>query len=149
MRVIVFVKATATSEAGAIAEESEFAEMGTFNEALAKAGVLLAGEGLEASSKAKRIVFGPSGTRVVDGPFASPTELVAGFWIWKVKDMDEAVVWARKCPNPMRGQESVLEIRRIFEFEDFGAEMSQELREREQRLRTAVVRLREQAALEE
>ena len=137
MRVMVLVKATKDSEAGAMptAEMTEMLEaMGKFNEQLVNAGIMQAGEGLHPSSKGKRIVFdGPSRT-VVDGPFGVTNELVAGFWLWQVKDMDEAVEWAKRCPNPMPGR-SELEIRPIFESADFGDAMTPDLAEQENRLR--------------
>jgi hypothetical protein len=140
MRVIVFVKATATSEAGAMPSEKLLAEMGNFNEQLVKAGVMLAGEGLHPSSRGKRVVFSGAQKTVVDGPFTETKELVAGFWIWQVKSMDEAVEWARRCPHPMPGEEGVLEIRPVFEAEDFGKELTPELRAQEERLRAEIGR---------
>ena len=134
MRVVVLVKATVDSEAGVMPSAELFEAMGKFNEELVNAGVMLAGEGLKPSSAGKRIAFdGPSRT-VIDGPFAETKELVAGFWIWEVKSLDEAIEWAKRCPNPMPGP-SELEIRPIFEAEDFGAEFTPELREQEDRLR--------------
>lgn len=135
MRVMVIVKATRESEAGEMPSEQLFTEMGKYNEELVKAGVLLAGEGLHPSSKGKRVRFvGPKRT-VVDGPFTETKELVAGYWLWQVKSIEEAVEWARRCPNPMPNQESELEIRPVFEAEDFGAELTPELRAQEERLR--------------
>ena len=134
MRVLVMVKATEDSEAGTLPTEQEFAEMGRFNEELVKAGVLLAAEGLQASSKGKRVKFSGTDRTVVDGPFTETKELVAGFWLWQVKDMDEAVEWVRRCPNPMR-TESEIEIRQVFEAEDFGDQFTPELRAQEERLR--------------
>jgi hypothetical protein len=134
MRVIVFVKATADSEAGVMPTEQMFAEMGRYNEELVKAGIMLAGEGLKPTSQAKRIHFSGKNRTVIDGPFAETKELVAGYWLWQVRSMDEAIEWARRCPNPMPG-DSDLEIRPIFEAEDFGAEFTPELREQEERLR--------------
>jgi hypothetical protein len=134
MRVMVIVKATADSENGVMPTTEELTAMGQFNEELVKAGVMLAGEGLHPSVKGKRIRFSGKDRTVIDGPFAETKELIAGFWLWQVKDMDEAVAWARRCPNPMRG-ESELEIRPVFEAEDFGAELTPELREQEERLR--------------
>ena len=134
MRVVVLVKATVDSEAGVMPSAELFEAMGKFNEELVNAGVMLAGEGLKPSSAGKRIAFdGPSRT-VIDGPFAETKELVAGFWIWEVKSLDEAIEWAKRCPNPMPGP-SELEIRPIFEAEDLGAEFTPELREQEDRLR--------------
>ena len=134
MRVLVFVKATKGSEAGEMPDEKLLTDMGRYNEELVKAGVMLAGEGLHPSSKGVRIRFKGDDRSVVRGPFPHPSELVAGFWIWQVKSMDEAIEWARRCPNPMPG-ESMLEIRPVFEVEDFGDALTPELREQEQRLR--------------
>jgi hypothetical protein len=135
MRVMVMVKATGDSEQGNMPSTELLAAMGKFNEELVNAGVMLAGEGLHPSSKGKRIAFdGPSRT-VIDGPFAETKELVAGFWLWEVKDMAEAVEWAKRCPNPMPGP-SELEIRPVFEAEDFGEALTPELAEKEDRLRT-------------
>ena len=134
MRVIVFVKATEESEAGTMPSSELLEAMGRYNEELVEAGIMESGEGLRPSSAGKRIAFdGPTRT-VIDGPFEHPGELVAGFWIWKVKDMDEAVTWAKKCPNPMSGP-SDLEIRPFYEIEDFGDAMTPELVEQEKRLR--------------
>jgi hypothetical protein len=137
MRVMVIVKATRESEAGATPNSKLLTEMGQFNEELVKAGVMLAGEGLHPSSKGKRVGFSGDKRTVVDGPFAETKELVAGFWLWQVKSMDEAVEWAKRCPNPMH-EDSVLEIRPVFEADDFGAELTPELREREERLRAEI-----------
>ncbi|KVC30965.1 YciI family protein [Burkholderia pseudomultivorans] len=134
MRVMVIVKATADSEAGAPPDTELLAAMGRFNEELVKAGVMLAGEGLHPSSRGKRVRFAGEGRTVIDGPFAETRELVAGFWLWQVKSMDEAVEWVRRCPNPMPG-ESEIEIRPVFEPDAFGAEFTPELREQEARLR--------------
>jgi hypothetical protein len=142
MRVIVFVKATKSSEAGIMPSEKLLADMGKFNEELVKAGVMLAGEGLHPSSKGKRIVFAGGKKSVVDGPFTETKELVAGFWIWQVKSMEEALEWARRCPDPMPGEEGLLEIRPVFEAEDFGKEFTPELRAREERLRADIERQR-------
>src|SRR5215212_6689763 len=134
MRVMVLVKATKDSEAGVMPSTELLAAMGQYNEDLVKAGIMLAGEGLHPSSKGKRVAFdGPSRT-VIDGPFPETRELVAGFWLWQVKDMAEAVEWVKRCPNPMPGP-SEIEIRPIFEAEEFGAEFTPELREQEDRLR--------------
>ncbi|MFO0722871.1 MAG: YciI family protein [Myxococcota bacterium] len=138
MQVIVMVKATKNSEAGVMPTEALLAEMGRFNEELVKAGIMLAGEGLHPSAKGKRVVFAGGTNTVVDGPFTETKELVAGYWLWKVKDMEEAVAWARRCPDPMPGEESILEIRPIFEPDDFGAEFTPELRAREEALRTTL-----------
>ena len=137
MRVMVLVKATSESETGAMPTTEMLAEMGRYNEELVNAGVMVAGEGLHPSAKGKRVRFSGTQRTVVDGPFRATNELVAGFWIWQVKSMDEAVEWARRCPNPMPdGGE--LELRPIFEAEDFGAELTPELREQEERLRAKV-----------
>jgi hypothetical protein len=135
MRVMVFVKASNDSEAGVLPNEELLTAMGNYNEELVNAGIMLTGEGLYASSKGKRIRFAGDNRTVIDGPFAETKELVAGFWIWKVKSMDEAVEWAKRCPNPMPGTEGELEIRQIFEAEDFGKEFTPELREQEERIR--------------
>jgi len=142
MRVMVMVKATKNSEAGMMPGEKLLADMGKFNEELVKAGVMLAGEGLHPSSKGKRVRFSGGKKGVVDGPFAETKELVAGFWIWQVKSMEEAVEWVRRCPDPMPGEESEIEIRPVFEAEDFGEEFTPELREQEERLRTEIERKR-------
>ena len=134
MKVMVIVKADAASERGEMPSEQLLREMGEFNEKLVAAGVMLAGEGLHPSSKGKRVWFNGAERRVVDGPFSETKELIAGYWLWQVKDMDEAVAWARQCPNPMAG-ESALEIRPVFEAEDFGAEFTPELRAQEDALR--------------
>ena len=134
MRCIVMVRATNDSEAGVMPSTELLAAMGKFNEELVKAGVMLAGEGLKPSSQGKRVHF--SGTRrtVIDGPFTETKELIAGFWLWQVRSMEEAIEWAKRCPNPFDG-ESELEIRQVFEAEDFGPEFTPELREQEQRQR--------------
>ena len=134
MRVMVIVKATPDSEAGVMPSTELLAAMGAYNEELVKAGIMLAGEGLHPSAKGKRVRFSGSQRTVIDGPFAETKELIAGFWLWQVRSMDEAVEWARRCPNPMPG-ESELEIRPVFEADDFGAEFTPELREQEDRLR--------------
>ena len=120
MRVIGIVKATKNSEAGVMPSEKLLADMGKYNEELVKAGVMLAGEGLHPSLKGKRVVFSGSKKTVIDGPFAETKELIAGFWLWQVKNMDEALEWARRCPEPMPGEEGILEIRPVFEANDFG-----------------------------
>ena len=137
MRVMVMVKATKESEAGEMPGTELLAAMGSFNEELVKAGVMLAGEGLHPSSKGKRVRFSGKDRTVIDGPFAETKELVAGYWLWQVKSMEEAVEWVRRCPNPMAG-ESEIEIRRVFEADDFGAEFTPELRAREERLRERI-----------
>ena len=137
MKVMVIIKATKDSEAGVMPSQELLAAMGKFNEELVKAGVMLAGEGLHPSSKAKRVRFGSGPRTVVDGPFAETKELIAGFRIWQVKSMDEAVEWVKRCPNP-HNEPGEIEIRRIFEAADFGAEFTPELREQEDRLRAEI-----------
>ena len=134
MRVMVMVKATSQSEAGEMPSTALLEAMGNFNEELVKAGVMLAGEGLHPSAKCKRVRFSGKQRTVVDGPFTQTKELVAGFWLWQVQSMEEAVEWVRRCPNPMEG-DSEIEIRRLFEADDFGAELTPELRAQEERLR--------------
>lgn len=134
MRVMVMVKATASSEAGEMPSTEMLAAMGRFNEELVQAGVMVSGEGLHPSARGKRVRFSGSGRQVIDGPFAETKELVAGFWIWQVASMEEALQWAQRCPNPMP-VDSELEIRPVFEAEDFGAELTPELRAQEDRLR--------------
>lgn len=134
MRVMVIVKATSDSEAGKMPSTELMTAMGNFNEELVKAGVMLAGEGLHPSARGKRVRFSGEQRTVIDGPFAETKELIAGFWLWQVKSMEEAVEWVRRCPNPMEG-ESEIEIRPVFEAEDFGAEFTPELRAQEERLR--------------
>lgn len=134
MRVMVIVKANNESEAGAAPDEKILREMGAFNEELVKAGVMLSGEGLHSSAKGKRVRFSGSKRTVVDGPFAETKELIAGFWIWKVKSMEEAVEWVKRCPNP-HNSDSEIEIRQVFETEDFGEALTPELREQEERMR--------------
>ena len=134
MRFMVMVKATDDSEAGVMPSEEMLAAMGKYNEELVKAGVMLAGEGLHPSSKGARVRFSGDQRTVIDGPFAETKELVAGFWLIQVKSMDEAIEWVKRCPNPMPG-ESEIEIRQVFEAEDFGDEFTPELREQEERLR--------------
>jgi hypothetical protein len=136
MKVMVMVKATQDSEAGVMPSEQLLTEMGQFNEALVKAGILLAGDGLHPSSKGVRVQFSGESRTVTDGPFAETKELVAGFWIWQVQSMAEAIAWVKRCPNPMPG-DSEIEIRPIFEAEDFGAEFTPELRAQEERIRAA------------
>ena len=135
MRFMVMVKATRNSEAGAMPGEKLLAEMGKFNEELVKAGVMLAGEGLHPSSKGTRVKFSGGKRTVIDGPFAETKELVAGFWLWQVKSKEEAIEWVKRCPDPMPGEESEIEIRQVFEAEDFGAEFTPELRKQEERIR--------------
>jgi hypothetical protein len=142
MRVMVIVKATKNSEAGIMPGEKLLADMGNFNEQLVKAGVMLAGEGLHPSAGGKRVLFSGGKKTVVDGPFAETKELVAGFWLWQVKSMDEALEWVERCPDPMPGEEAVIEIRPVFEAEDFGKEFTPELRAQEERLREEIERKR-------
>ncbi|EON20229.1 hypothetical protein C265_08427 [Cupriavidus sp. GA3-3] len=137
MRVMVMVKATSESESGKMPSTELLAAMGKFNEELVKAGVMLAGEGLHPSARGKRVRFSGDQRTVTDGPFPQTSEIVAGFWLWQVESMDEAVEWVRRCPNPMES-ESEIEIRPLFEVEDFGAEFTPELREQEERLRAEV-----------
>ena len=137
MRVMVMVKATKESEAGVMPSQQLLTEMGNFNEELVKAGVMLAGEGLHPSSKGARVEFSGDKRTVVDGPFTETKELVAGFWLWQVKSMDEAIEWVKRCPNPMM-EDSVIEIRQVHEAEDFGDEFTPELREQEERLRAQI-----------
>ena len=140
MKVIVIVKATKNSEAGVMPSEKLLTEMGNYNEELVKAGIMLAGEGLQPSSKGKRIKFSGRQRSVLDGPFTETKELIAGYWVWQVRSMDEAVEWARRCPDPMPGEEAELEIRPLFEAEDFGKEFTSELRAQEERLREEIER---------
>ncbi len=137
MRFMVIVKATQDSEAGILPSEKLLSDMGKFNEELVKAGIMLAGEGLQPSSKGARVRFSGTKRTVTDGPFAETKELIAGFWLWQVKSKEEAIEWVKRCPNPMPG-ESEIEIRQVFEAEDFGAEFTPELREQEERLRKQV-----------
>jgi hypothetical protein len=139
MRFMVMVKADKNSEAGALPDEKLLAAMGKFNEELVKAGVLLAGEGLQPSSKGSRVKFSGDKRTVVDGPFAETKELVAGFWLWQVRSKEEAIEWVKRCPNPMAG-DSEIEIRQVFEADDFGAELTPELRAQEERLRAQVAK---------
>jgi hypothetical protein len=134
MRFMVMVKATKDSEAGVLPSQELLAAMGKYNEELVKAGVMLAGEGLQPSSKGARVKFSGNKRTVVDGPFAETKELVAGFWLWQVRSKEEAIEWVKRCPNPMPG-ESEIEIRQVFEAEDFGPEFTPELREQEEMLR--------------
>src|SRR4051812_4279121 len=135
MRFMVIVKATKDSEAGVMPDEKLLADMGRFNEELVKAGVMVAGEGLHPSSKGARVRFSGEKRAVIDGPFAETKELIAGYWIFNVKSREEAIEWVKRSPNPFPGQDSEIEIRQIFEAEDFGAEFTPELREQEERLR--------------
>ena len=133
MRVMVLIKADKDTEAGVMPDEGLLTEMGNFNEELVKAGLLLAMEGLHPSSKGARVKFSGAKRTVIDGPFTETKELIAGYWLWQVKSMDEAIEWVKRCPNPT-GVESEIEIRQVFEAEDFGAEFTPELREQEKRL---------------
>lgn len=144
MRFMIIVKASKDSEAGVMPSEQLLTEMGKFNEELVKAGVMLAGEGLQPSSKGARVKFSGSKRTVIDGPFAETKELIAGFWLWQVKSMAEAIDWVKRCPNPMKG-ESEIEIRQVFEAEDFGAEFTPELRVQEERLRAQSKQLKRAA----
>jgi hypothetical protein len=137
---MVIVKATKDSEAGVLPTEKLLAEMGKYNEELVKAGVMLAGEGLQPSSKGARVRFSGNKRTVVDGPFAETKELIAGFWLWRVKSLDEAIEWLKRCPNPFEG-DSEIEIRQVFEADDFGAEFTPELREQEERVRAQAEKL--------
>ncbi len=134
MRVMVLVKATKDSEAGLMPSTELFEAMGKYNEELVKAGIMLAGEGLKPSSQGKRVAFDGPNRTVIDGPFAQTSELVAGFWLWQVKDMDEAMEWAKRCPNPMPGP-SEIEIRPIYEMADFGEALTPDIAAQEERLR--------------
>jgi len=134
MRVMVIVKASKDSEAGVMPKQKLLAEMGKFNEELVKAGVMLAADGLQPSSKGKRVRFAGEKRIVIDGPFTETKELIAGFWLWQVRSMEEAVEWVKRCPNP-HGGESEIEIRQVFEVEDFGAELTPELRKSEEQMR--------------
>lgn len=140
MRVMVIVKATKSSETGSMPTEKDLADMGQYNEDLVKAGIMLAGEGLHPSVKGKRVHFANGQRTVQDGPFAEAKELIAGYWIWQVKSMDEAVQWVKRCPDPMPNEESVIELRPIFEAEEFGKEYTPELRAQDDRLRAQIER---------
>jgi hypothetical protein len=135
MRFMILVKATKNSDAGVMPSEKLLREMGKYNEELAQAGVLLAGEGLQPSSKGARVRFSGDKRTVIDGPFAETKELIAGFWLWQVKSKEEAIEWVKRCPNPFAGMESEIEIRQVFEADDFGAEFTPEMREQEERVR--------------
>jgi hypothetical protein len=140
MRFMIIVKATKDSEAGVMPDEKLLTEMGKYNEELVRAGIMLAGEGLHPSSKGTRVRFSGAQRTVVDGPFAETKELIAGFWLWQVKSLEEAIEWVKRCPNPMPG-DSEIEIRRVFEAEDFGEEFTPELREQEKRVWAEAERL--------
>lgn len=135
MRFMVMIKATKNTEAGVLPDKKLLADMGKFNEELAKAGVLLAGEGLQPSSKGARVRFSGAKRSLIDGPFAETKELIAGFWLWQVRSKEEAIEWVKRCPHPMPGEEAEIEVRQLFEAEDFGAEFTPELRAQEERLR--------------
>lgn len=141
MKVMVMVKATQDSEVGVMPTEQLLTEMGQYNEELVKAGIMLAGEGLQPSSKGTRVQFSGTNRTVTDGPFTETKELVAGYWLWQVNSMEEAIAWVKRCPNPMPG-DSEIEIRPIFEAEDFGAEFTPELREQEERIRAEAEKLK-------
>jgi hypothetical protein len=138
MRFMVIVKATKKSEAGEMPSQQLLTDMGKFNEELVKAGVMLAGEGLQPSSKGARVRFSGDKRTVTDGPFAETKELIAGFWLWKCSSLQEAIEWVKRCPCPMPAEESEIEIRQVFEAEDFGAEFTPELREQEEKLRARI-----------
>ena len=140
MRVMVIIKATENSEKGAPPTEELITAMGAFNEELVKAGVMLAGDGLRPSREGKRVRFGAGKKTVIDGPFAETKELIAGFWIWQVRSMEEALEWVRRCPDPMPGEESDVEIRPLYEIEDFAEALTPELREQDARLRKEIER---------
>ena len=142
MRFMILVKATKNSEAGVLPDEKLLAAMGKYNEELAKAGVLLAAEGLQPSSKGARVRFSGEKRTVIDGPLAETKELIAGFWLWQVKTKEEAIEWVKRCPNPFPGTESEIEIRQVFEAEDFGAEFTPELRKQEERVRAQAEQLK-------
>ena len=138
MRVMVLIKADKDTEAGVLPSEQLLADMGKYNEELVKAGIMLAGEGLHPSSKGKRVKFSGGKSTVIDGPFTEAKELIAGFWLWQVKSLEEAVEWVKRIPNPDGAQEAEIEIRQVFEATDFGAEYTPELREQDDRLRTQI-----------
>jgi hypothetical protein len=138
MRVMVLIKANEQSEAGKMPSEKLLTEMTAYNEELVKAGIMLAGDGLHPSSRGKRVVFSGSDRKVLDGPFSETKELLAGYWVWQVKDMDEAIEWVKRIPNPDDGTEAEVEIRPVFEADDFGEELTPELRAKEQELRNRV-----------
>ena len=142
MKVMVIVMATKASEAGQMPSQQLLSDMGKFNEELVKAGIMLAGEGLQSSSKGARVRFSGKSRAVIDGPFAETKELVAGFWLLQVKSKEEAIEWIKRCPNPSPGTESEIEIRQVFEAEDFGAEFTPELRDQEERLRAQMAEKR-------
>ena len=134
MRFMIIIKASPDSEAGVMPSQELLTAMGNYNEELVKAGIMLAGEGLHPSSKGARVKFSGEKRSIIDGPFIETKELIAGFWIWQVKSKEEAIEWVKRCPNPMPGTEAEIEIRQVFEAEDFGAEFTPELREQEERV---------------
>jgi len=138
MRFMILIKANKDTEAGVLPDEKLLTEMGKYNEELVKAGVMLAGEGLHPSSKGARVKFSGGKHIVTDGPFPETKELIAGFWMWQCKSKEEAIAWVKRCPNPMPDTEAEIEIRQVFEAEDFGAEFTPELREQEERLRAHI-----------
>jgi hypothetical protein len=138
MRVMVLIKATEQSEAGEMPSEKLLADMTAYNEELVKAGIMLAGDGLHPSSNGARVIFSGSDRKVLDGPFSETKELLAGYWVWQVKDMDEAIEWVKRIPDADPGVEAIVEIRQVFEVEDFGEEFTPELRERDQRMREQI-----------
>jgi hypothetical protein len=140
MRFMILVKASKDSEAGKMPSRELMEAMGRYNEELVNAGILLAGEGLHPSSKGARVRFSGDQRTVIDGPFAETKELIAGYWLWQVKSKEEAIEWVKRCPNPMPGTEAEIEIRQVFEAEDFGEELTPELREQEERLRAQTAR---------
>jgi hypothetical protein len=140
MRVMVMIKATKNSEAGAAPTEQLAADMTRFNEALVQAGIMLGGDGLKPTSKGKRVRLVGDKRLVIDGPFAETKEVIAGYWVWQVKSMDEAVEWVRRCPHPMPGEDTEIEIRPFYEMEDFGAEFTPELREKNEQMRAEIER---------
>lgn len=140
MKVMVIIKATKNSEAGVMPSEELLTKMGKFNEDLVNAGVMLGGDGLQPSSKGKRVLFSGSERTVIDGPFTETKEVIAGYWIWQVKSMDDAIAWVRRCPDPMPGEKAEVEIRPVFEAEDFGAEYTPELRAQDEKLRAEIER---------
>ena len=141
MRFMVIVKASKDSEAGKMPSQELLAAMGKYNEELVKAGIMLSGEGLHPSSKGTRVRFSGNKRIVTDGPFAETKELIAGFWMWQVKSKEEAIEWVKRCPNPMPGTEAEIEIRQVFEADDFGEEFTPELRAQEERLRADAAKL--------
>lgn len=145
MRFMVMVRATRNTEAGALPSRELLAEMGRFNEELVKAGVMLAGEGLQPSAKGARVLFSGGKRTVVDGPFPETKELIAGYWLWQVRSKEEAIEWVKRCPHPMPGENAAIEIRQVYEAADFGAEFTPELREQEERIRAQADKLAQSA----